>query len=136
MSSVGGPAVAYENAIARMKRYTHTLERRSHVGHRDNASRHADVHQECPRRPLPCKRCCPLRHLLYPASRVQGRASATSGIRQCVARRFTHPAEWSGSVWLSADAERSASRAWGWNRIVLRVSDLPGCIAVLKSGGL
>ena len=24
----------------------------------------------------------------------------------------------------------------GWNRIVLRVSDLPGCIAVLKSAGL
>ena len=24
----------------------------------------------------------------------------------------------------------------GWNRIVLRVSDLPGCIAALKSGGL
>ena len=83
-----------------------------HAGHRNLASGHTVIHQKCPRRSLPRERCCSLRDVLYPASRFQAGAPATSGIRQCVARRFTNPAERPRGVWLSAVAERPTSRTW------------------------
>src|SRR5262245_14260129 len=65
-----------------------------------------------PRRSLPGKGCRPCRGVLYAASRLHARASATARVCERVAWRDEHPAERARSVRLAADAGRATPGAW------------------------
>src|SRR6188768_1678752 len=70
----------------------------------------ARLHSRRPWLPLSGQRRRPFGGVLHDTLGLHARAPATSRIREHFLGRFRHFSQWSRSVWLASDAERTAAR--------------------------
>src|SRR5439155_11990991 len=73
--------------------------------------------------------------LLHEPSRLQAGTAAPSRVCQCVTRRFDAAAQWAGASGSRPMPGGESQQPGGWNRVVLRVADLPAEIDALKNAG-